>query len=221
MYFRPFGPRYVYHNAGDGQNRRHRHAALPLLMFLLAAGILCSLFFLRSLSTQIAVSDAEDIVTMAVNNAVNGVMAGRDYDYNYFVSIDKDSEGEVTAISSNMAHINSLSTEILDKVIHSTESGTLTVNVPAGNLTGSSLLMGRGPDVPIKIIYLTSSAVKFKNNMISVGINQTKLELKLEVTVNVDVLIPWSTQSSQIVTDVLVADTVVVGKVPDTFIDME
>jgi hypothetical protein len=81
--------------------------------------------------------------------------------------------------------------------------------------------MGRGPKVPIKIIYLTSSSVDFKNSIASAGINQTKLQLSLEITVDVDVLIPWSTKSSSIVTDVLVADTVVVGKVPDTFVNME
>jgi sporulation protein YunB len=198
-----------------------KNGLVPLALFLAAASILSALFFLRSISTQIAVSNAEDIVTMAVNNAVNDIMSEGGYGYDYFVQIQKNDAGEIAAVSTDMAHINTLSTEILDKVIHSTESGTLTVDVPAGNLTGSSLLMGRGPKVPIKIIYLTSSSVDFKNSIASAGINQTKLQLSLEITVDVDVLIPWSTKSSSIVTDVLVADTVVVGKVPDTFVNME
>jgi sporulation protein YunB len=220
MYFCRGRPRYVYDNGlPDGGVKKN--GLVPLALFLAAASILSALFFLRSISTQIAVSNAEDIVTMAVNNAVNDIMSEGGYGYDYFVQIQKNDAGEIAAVSTDMAHINTLSTEILDKVIHSTESGTLTVDVPAGNLTGSSLLMGRGPKVPIKIIYLTSSSVDFKNSIASAGINQTKLQLSLEITVDVDVLIPWSTKSSSIVTDVLVADTVVVGKVPDTFVNME
>ena len=216
-------PRYIYDNGdtGAGRPRRRRHTLVPLLLFALSGAIISALLSLRSISTQIAVSDAEDIVTMAVNKAVNGVMNQGRYSYDYFVTIEKNGDGEVTAVSTDMAHINALSSEILDKVIHSTESGTLTVNVPAGNLMGASVLMGRGPQVPIKIIYLTSSSVDFSNSIASAGINQTKLELSLKITVNIDVLIPWGTKTSSIVTDVLVADTVVVGKVPDTFVNME
>ena len=121
----------------------------------------------------------------------------------------------------NMAHINSLSSEILDKVVGTTESGALTVKIPLGNLTGVNMLMGRGPDVPVKIIYLTSSKVDFKNELVTAGINQTKHQLSLEVTVDVDILVPWRTVSSQVVTDVLIADTVIVGQVPDTYVNME
>ena len=223
MDFRRKRPRYVYNNdiAGSPVPRRRKSPLVPALLFLAAAGIMCGFYFLRDLSTQIAVSDAEDIVTMAINTAVNDTLADDNYDYDYFVNLDRNASGEVTAVSCDMAHINAFSTKLLDRVIHSTESGTMTVNVPVGNLTGSSILMGRGPKVPIKIIYLTSSSVNFKNDIVSAGINQTKLQLSLEVEVDVDVLIPWSTQSSKIVTDVLVADTVVVGKVPDTFVNVE
>jgi sporulation protein YunB len=194
---------------------------VPALLFLAAAAIVAGFISLRDMSTEIAVSDAEDIVTMAVNSAVNELLSENNYGSDYFISVTKNEAGEAATVSCDMAHINAFSTQLLDRVIHSTESGTLTVNVPAGNLTGSSMLMGRGPQVPIKIIYLTSSAVQLKNDIKSAGINQTKLELSLEVMVDVDVLIPWSTQSSQIVTDILIADTVVVGKVPDTFMNME
>ncbi|MEA4947938.1 MAG: sporulation protein YunB [Oscillospiraceae bacterium] len=215
-------PKYVHENGLPGEKRPRRARPLVALLCFAAAGALLSGFwFLRDLSTQIAVSDAEDIVTMSVNSAVNQLLSANDYGADYFVTVTQNNAGEVTAVSCDMVHINSFSAALLDKVIHSTESGALIVNVPAGNLTGSSLLMGRGPEVPIRIIYLTSSAVQFKNDIVSAGINQTKLQLSLEVTVNVDVLIPWNTRSSQIVTDVLIADTVVVGKVPDTFVKME
>ena len=79
--------------------------------------------------------------------------------------------------------------------------------------------MGRGPKIPVKILMLTSSRVEFGNNLISAGINQTKHQINIDVIVDVDVLLPWGTESSQVDTEVLIADTLVVGNVPQTFFD--
>ena len=177
--------------------------------------------FLKNISCQIAVSDASDIVTQQINNAVAQIMAEGNYVGDYFVTFEKTDSGEVTAISSNMAKINALSAEILDRVVGATENHTLTVKIPAGNLTGVSLLMGRGPDVPVQIIVLTSSRVEFNNSIVTAGINQTKHQINLEVIVDIDILIPWESQNAQVVTEVMIADTIIVGKVPDTYLNMQ
>ena len=101
------------------------------------------------------------------------------------------------------------------------QPGELTVHIPLGNLSGVSLLMGRGPAVPVKIIALTSSRVEFNNSIVTAGINQTKHQISLHVIVDIDILIPWGTESSQVVSDVLIADTVIVGKVPETYLNTE
>ena len=139
----------------------------------------------------------------------------------YFVNLDKDSDGSVTAITSNMAHINTLSTDILNSVIASTDNGVINVSIPFGNLTGLNLMLNKGPDVNVQIIMLTSSRVDFRNEVVSCGINQAKYQLVLEVTIDIDVLIPWGTESATTVTEVIVADTVIVGKVPNTYLNME
>lgn len=177
--------------------------------------------FLNHISCRIAVSDACDIVTGQVNAVVAQVMAEENYDGESFVRLEKNEAGEVTAVSSDMSHINALSAEILHRVIDATENRTLEVSVPLGNLTGVSLLMGRGPGVPVEIIMLTSSHVEFQNNVVTAGINQTKHQINLEVVVDIDVLIPWDTESAQVVTEVLIADVVVVGKVPETYLNMQ
>ena len=200
---------------------------VPSLRFIII-GLLAILFllvvtasvFLKDISSQIAVSDASDIVTVSVNNAISQVLASGDYTGNYFVDFEKDANGDVTAISSNMAKINTLSAQILEKVVGTTEKNTITVKIPSGNLTGISLLMGRGPKVPVKIIVLTSSRVEFNNNIITAGINQTKHQINLEVIVDVEILVPWGSETAQVVTEVLIADTVIVGEVPDTYLNM-
>ena len=187
-----------------------------MILLLITASV-----FLKDISSQIAISDASDIVTVSVNNAVSQVMATGEYTGDYFVDFEKDVNGQVTAISSNMSKINTLSSRILEKVVGTTEKNIITVKIPSGNLTGISLLMGRGPKVPVKIIVLTSSRVEFNNNIITAGINQTKHQITLDVIVDVEILVPWGSEVSQVITQVLIADTVIVGEVPDTYLNME
>ena len=148
-------------------------------------------------------------------------MAEDDYSGDYFVDMEKSDTGEITAVSSNMARINALSAKILHRVVGVTENRTIEIGIPAGNLTGISLLMGRGPNIPVQIVVLTSSRVEFNNSIVSAGINQTKHQINLEVIVDIDILVPWGTESAQVVTEVLIADTIVVGHVPDTYLNLQ
>ena len=216
-------PKYTYtQTTAESKVRKFKYNFTGLLfaaaisLFLAGAAM-----FLKNISCQIAVSDASDIVTQQINNAVAEIMAEGNYVGDYFVTFEKTESGEVTAISSNMAKINALSAEILDRVVGATENHTLTVKIPAGNLTGVSLLMGRGPDVPVQIIVLTSSRVEFNNSIVTAGINQTKHQINLEVIVDIDILIPWESENAQVVTEVMIADTVIVGKVPETYLNMQ
>ncbi len=226
MRFRPLfrrRPRYTYENPEVPARRgTHRRRSIGILLLLLLTGLLLFFatagLFLEELSTQIAVSDASDAVTARVNRAIGELMEERDYSGDYFVVLEKNDRGEVTAISSNMARINALSAELLDRVVGVTENHALTVEIPAGNLSGVSLLMGKGPKVPVEIIVLTSSRVEFANSLVTAGINQTKHQINLEIIVDIDILIPWGTESTQVVTEVLIADTIVVGQVPETYL---
>lgn len=211
-------PNYV-HSEDKGRHKRRSKLGLFLPMVLILVAAIS--WFLGDLATQMAVSDATDIVTKTVNDSINEVIGKGVYGFDYFITLEKDGEGNVTAISSDMTHINTLSTEILNSVIKSTDNGIIKINIPAGNLSGLNLLLNKGPDIQVDIIMLTSSRVDFRNEMVSCGINQAKYQLVLEVTVDIDILVPWGTESATTVTEVIVADTVIVGKVPNTYLNME
>lgn len=204
-----------------GRPRRSRGISILFLLVALLLFLAAASLYLKDVSTAIAVSDASDAVTVSINNAIADIMRNGDYSADYFVTFEKSEAGEITAISSNMARINALSAKILDRIVGATDTHMLTVNIPVGNLTGVSLLMGRGPKVPVKIITMTSSRVEFNNSIVTAGINQTKHQINLEVIVDIDILVPWGTESTQVITEVLIADTIVVGRVPDTYLSME
>lgn len=205
--------------------RARRSPQVPIVVVILLLSVLIFLItqasgFLKDVATQIALSDATDIITAAVNEKINEKMSEGKYDYDYFVSLQKDQSGEITAISANMTRINSLSSEILREIIASTASGALDISIPIGNLTGSNILLGRGPKIPVKVIMLTSSFADFRNEISSAGINQIRHQIILELTVDIDVLMPWKIESTKVLSEVLIAETIIVGSVPDTYLGL-
>lgn len=203
--------------------RRATRWALIVLCLLLFFGWVAvrSVMYLRELSCDMVLSDAVDLMTLCVNGTINRTLAEKDYGYDYFVTLERDESGAVTAIKANMARINALSSELLSDIVEAADRGELSLSIPIGNILGSSLLLGKGPDIPVDITLLTSSRVDFKNEISAAGINQTKHEMKLDVVVDIDVVLPWRTVSTQVVTEILIAETVIVGEVPQTYLNME
>ena len=167
-----------------------------------------------------AVSNATDLITRTVSDIVEEKMTDMGEEGASFVSFEKDDSGAVTAIITDTPRVNVLSSELLDAVIQAADKGALDLSVSLGDLLGMSLPLGRGPRVPVKITMLTSSRVEVKNLLTAAGINQTRHQLILEVHVDADVLLPWEIRSASIVNEVLVAETVVVGRTPETYVSL-
>ena len=199
-------------------HRNRRFLFLLPLLIAAAVGIAASLY-LRSMSRDIAVSDARDAVTLAVNSCVSRMMRENDFGYAYFVTLEKDEDGCITAITTNTANINALSSEIMQEIARAADSETLNISIPLGSLLGSNLLMGRGPAIPVQVKMLTSSFVRFDNDLIATGINQSRHVIKLIANVDIDIMIPLSTVSTTVETDILIAETVIVGRVPETYLN--
>ncbi|MFR3290420.1 MAG: sporulation protein YunB [Lachnospiraceae bacterium] len=202
-----------------------RRTKLAIIIMLLAAVLVSVVIrgsiYLRELSCSMVLSDATDLMTLCINDTISRKLASEDYDYDYFVTLEHDENGNVTAVRANMARINAMSSELLSDIVKAADGGELSLAIPIGNLLGSSLLLGRGFDIPVDITMLSSSRVDFKNDLISAGINQTKHQMKLDVVIDIDVIMPWRTVSTQVVSEILIAETVIVGKVPQTYLDME
>lgn len=190
-------------------------------LLLIMTFIIPSSLYLRSIVIEIAVANATDMIVYKVNDAVSELIEENGYGYDYFVTLEKDGSGNITAITTNMAHINAFSSALMKEVVNASDSGELDTKIPIGNLFGSNLLLGKGPEISVDVIMRTSSFAEFKNELSSAGINQTKHALILEVTVDIKLLVPWTTVTTSVSTDVLIAETVIIGQVPETYINME
>ena len=217
--------RFRFFRGRSGAFAGRRSVGMNVLVILLVISLLIfalkSLAYLRRLTGEMAMSDAIDMVTLAVNETVNRIMAEGDYGYDYFVTIEKDYEGNVAAISANMSRINAVSARVLSEVVEAAENGVLDIKVPLGNLLGSNILMGKGPEILIEVITLTSSFIDIENELVSTGINQAKHKIILKIDVDVDILVPWDVLTTRVESSVLIAETVIVGEVPQTYVDVE
>lgn len=193
-------------------------AVLAIIAGVLLLIILPSNKYLDEVASKTAVVHTGSVITTAVNDTVREKMNDGRYNYDYFVTLQHDANGNVTSISADMARINALSTEILGDVIEKTKSGDLDVGIPLGTLLGSSILLGRGPDIPVRLAVLTTSYATFRNEFESVGINQSKHQVILEIKVEVSVVLPWTIEYTEVYCEVLIAETIIVGRVPDTYL---
>ena len=93
------------------------------------------------------------------------------------------------------------------------------IEIPLGNLFGSKLFSGTGPYIPVKIMSVTSVNSSLENEFLSVGINQTMHKIYIDAIIDLSVMVPGYESVVSVSTTVLIAETVIVGKVPDTYID--
>ena len=132
--------------------------------------------------------------------------------------MEKDTEGNITAVHSNMAAFNRLQAQILDIILARIDQvSARELSIPIGTLTGSALLAGRGPRISVRMESVGSSSAKFENRFDSAGINQTNHQIVLKVDVSVSILLPGFTTATTVSTAVTVAETVIVGAVPETY----
>ena len=118
-----------------------------------------------------------------------------------------------------MSEVNRLKTDILniinDEILALDNSD---LGIPLGSLFLPELLSGKGPTIPVHILSIRNSDASFLSNFSEAGINQTLHQLTMSVSVDVSILVLGTTRSFTVTSQVVVAETVIVGQVPDTFL---
>mgnify|MGYP002579685488 FL=1 len=187
---------------------------ITLLLALTVAVVLHMKPVVVDLATARTSNAVNRIVVAAVNDAVD---SGR-INYEQLVDFDKDAEGHVTALRSNMAAFNRLQASIADDILQRmAEVSSTDLAIPIGTLTGSPLLAGRGPCLRVRMQSVGTATARFDNQFSSAGINQTRHRIILDVDVHVSILLPGLTTYTKVSNEISVAETVIVGGVPETY----
>ena len=177
---------------------------------------------LRSLLGNLAVTRVSNMVGRVVMEAVSDAVNSGEIQYNDLISLEKDADGGIAALQSNMAEFNRLQSaitkDILDRLGQVSE---MDLTIPLGTLTGSALLVGRGPSLSVRMQSLGSCSAHFENQFDQAGINQTTHRILLCVDVSMSILLPGFRTSTQVSNAFSVAETVIVGETPDTYLNFD
>ena len=192
---------------------------LGILLLLVLA-----LFFLLRSKYRLVIDDLAKTQVMnttsdLTNDAIAKQIAVGDIQYDRIVFFEKDLDGRITALKTNMSEVNRLKTDILniinDEILALDHSD---IGIPLGSLFFPEILSGRGPAIPVHILSIRNSDANFVSHFSQTGINQTMHRLNMEVSIDVAVLVLGQTSSFTMSSEVVVAETIIVGDVPQTYL---
>ena len=191
---------------------------LTVIFTLLLALTVAVVLHMKPVVVDLATARTSNAVNRIVVAAVNDAVESGRIDYAQLVDFDKDAEGHVTALRSNMAAFNRLQASIADDILQRmAEVSSTDLAIPIGTLTGSPLLAGRGPCLRVRMQSVGTATARFDNQFSSAGINQTRHRIILNVDVHVSILLPGLTTYTKVSNEISVAETVIVGGVPETY----
>ena len=201
--------------------RRIRNWLRGMLILLL---ILLVLFFaLRSkyrlVIQNLAQTQVKNSTSDLTNDAIAKQIALGQIQYDRIVFFEKDLDGRITALKTNMTEVNRLKTDILNIINDEILAlDTSDIGIPMGSLILPEFLSGKGPVIPVHILSIRNSDANFVSHFSQAGINQTLHRLNMEVSIDVAVLVLGHTSSFTMSSEVVVAETIIVGDVPQTYL---
>ena len=154
-----------------------------------------------------------------INDSIDAQIADGHIQYDRIVYFEKDLDGRITALKTNMSEVNRLKTGILnlinDEILALDASD---IGIPLGSLILPEFFSGRGATIPVEIISIRNSDASFSSSFSEAGINQTLHQLTMHIIVDISVLVLGHAESFSVNSQVVVAETVIVGDVPNTFL---
>jgi sporulation protein YunB len=197
-----------------------KRAALIALAAAAAICVVAAAFVsrVRPIMEELAKAQSREYVLRAINDAMGDEIIAGGLRYSELVTLEKDETGAVTALVTDMAKINILQSRVSSRVAENIAGlFSADMSVPLGDAFGGVLFSGRGPKIPIRVESVTDVRARLMNDFDSEGINQTRHRITLSIAADIAVLIPGGKTRAEVTSDVAIAETVIVGGVPDVY----
>lgn len=201
-----------------GRKRPRMKIRLLAMVALVTALMLIIDSRMRPMIETYAVNQASSRVTEIINQSVYQEMSGVGVNYQSLVTLTHDQSGNITSLQTNIVELNKLQSRITQRIIgHVMEFDSQTIKVSLGALLGGPVFSGRGPDIEIKLIPANFIETHIFNSFKDSGINQTRHQVIMDISLTVTAVMPGYRSSTNIDTNVVLAETIIVGRVPEAF----
>lgn len=191
---------------------------IPLL--IIVSVVFFCLFFLKNAApviSDISEEEVRAVTSNAVREATMSVLSENSHETPE--NITYDSEGNISTIQMNYVLIN----KIVQECGYATQKklstlGMRGIDIPLGSLSRFVFLAGKGPTVNIKLFPIGSVHVEIVSKFIAQGINQTNHKIYLSINSDVSIVLPGSNNSISALAEILICDTIIVGKIPSVYL---
>ncbi len=200
----------------------------PQLFLAILAGLVLALLLIHGFDAMmrpqlIAITETKLLnrLTAISNQAVADAFETVGVSYGDLVQFRTGQLGEITTLSADTLRLNKLRVQILNSTVRQVENlDGDSLGIPFGVLTGVDFLSALGPRMPVQVLSVASAEGNYRNEFLAAGINQTLHRILLDVTITARLLFPGGVETVTLAVPVCVAETVIVGQVPQTYLNL-
>ena len=200
-------------NKSFKNKRISKFLLIILILFIIFSGVVRAV---TPTFNRLCSDKAKSVATIITNDeTTNAIM---NYKYSDFIVIHKDNNGNILMLEYNMKNINIVISDVAYRIqnsINDTKEEDVTISL--GSFTGVSILSGRGYKVPIRISTIGNVKTDVRSEFKSQGINQTLHRLYLQIDCEISILTPFNTINESISNQLILAENIVVGEIPDAY----
>lgn len=191
-----------------------------LVIIIATVTIISSLKSVDPIFEELCKEKAIQIATDILNTESTKII--KKYEYKDIVTITKGETNNTSILKTDVTVINDIASDIATEVNKKlVELEQEKIKIPAGAILGNKYIAGFGPNINISIIPVGTVTTDLKTEFKAQGINQTVYRIYLEVVCNVNIVTSYKTIDTEIINQVLLVETVIVGNVPETYYNVE
>lgn len=158
-----------------------------------------------------------EIITTSILNEYS-----KQFNYDDIIRVDKDVEGNITMLKADTIKMNKIASDVvLNSQKELKKLGSVGIKIPIGYIFQNNILAQIGPSVTVKMEPIGYIETKYESEFESAGINQTRHKIYVQVSAKAKIIIPTKNDEIEIKSEVPIAETIIVGKIPDTSINLD
>lgn len=169
---------------------------------------------------RLCMDEAKNIATKISNEQASLIM--NKYKYEDIITIVRDDNGNIKMLQTNIKSVNELTSDIPNNIVSALKSEeNSNISIYLGSILGLKILSAQGPKINVRIANVGNVETSLESQFVEQGINQTLHRIYLEIVCEVNILTPYDTISEKITNQVLIAESVIVGNVPDAYYNIQ
>ena len=208
-----------FNKKNSPQNRKIRNSIF-LIVVISVITVFAILRAINPIIEALCIDKAKNLATVISNKQATQIM--NEYKYEDFVNVVRDSNGDITLIQTNTKNINEVISDIPNKIVEEMEKQSESyISIHLGSVLGNTVFSALGPEIHIKIENVGNVVTKLESEFISEGINQTMHRIYLNIECEATILTPYNTITQKIENQVLIAESVIIGNIPNAYYNIE